>query len=193
MSDELGYRPLHSANERQRDMAAEIGKSRGVLYFLCGRAGAGKSTLARKISTARNAVLLCEDQWLVQLFNGVASFAEYVERRSRIRRLLEEHVPAILRTGQSVVLDFPANTVRDRSWFRTVFESATAPHELHYIVADPALCKMRVAERNRTKPEGIYWGHVSEERLDEVNKYFQAPTTGEGFVVVEHTAGASNV
>jgi hypothetical protein len=76
---------------------------------------------------------------------------------------------------------------------RTVFESAGAPHELHYIVADSALCKMRIAERNRAKPEGIYWGDVTEELFDEVDKYFQPPTSAEGFVVIEHTAGVSTV
>ena len=42
----------------------------GVLCFFCGRAGAGKSTLAREMSTARRAILICEDQWLVRLFDG---------------------------------------------------------------------------------------------------------------------------
>lgn len=160
----------------------------GLLYFLCGRAGAGKSTLARKISVDRHAILFCEDQWLARLFGGASSLAEYVERRGHIRRLLTEHVPAILKGGHSVVFDFGGNTVRDRSWVRSVFEAAAAAHELHYIAADEALCKKRIAERNRTRPEGIYWGDVSEELFDAVNVYFQPPAPEEGFLVVEHDA-----
>lgn len=156
----------------------------GVLYFLCGRAGAGKTTVARKISADRNAILFCEDQWLARLFGGASSLEEYLERRNRIRALLAEHIPAVLKGGHSVVLDFGGNTVRDRAWVRSVFESAAATHELHYIVADDALCKSRIAERNIAKPQGIYWGDVSEAMFDAVNKYFQPPTTEEGFVVV---------
>lgn len=159
---------------------------RGVLYFLCGLAGAGKSTLARKISAEKRAVLFCEDQWLANLFGGVRSLDEYLQHRARIRALLAQHVPEVLKIGHSVVFDFGGNTVRDRAWIRSVCESAGATTELHYIVADEALCKRRVAERNRTKPAGLYWGDVSEEMLDAVNRYFQPPTTEEGFVVVEH-------
>ena len=160
----------------------------GVVYFVCGRAGAGKTTLARKISADRRAIVFCEDQWLARVFGGASSIAEYLERRGHIRRLLTEHVPVILRAGHSVVFDFGGNTVRDRAWVRAVFESAAAPHELHYIVADSALCKKRIAERNRTKPEGIYWGDVSEELFDAVNVYFQPPAPEEDFRVVEHVA-----
>ncbi len=160
----------------------------GVLYFCCGRAGAGKSTLARKLSADHNAILFCEDQWLARLFGGAASLEEYIERRGRIRNLLIEHVPAILQAGHSVVFDFGGNTVRDRAWVRMMFEKASARHELHYILADEQVCKQRIAERNLTKPEGIYWGDVSEELFDAVNKYFQPPTSEEGFVLVEHPA-----
>jgi predicted kinase len=162
--------------------------SRGILYLLCGRAGAGKSTLARKISADRQAVLFCEDQWLARLFDGAPTLEAYLERRGRIRMLLAEHVPDILKLGHSVVFDFGGNTVRDRLWVRSVCESAGATHELHYIVADEALCRLRVAERNRTKPGGIYWGDVSEDQLDAVNRYFRPPMAEEGWIVVEHQA-----
>jgi predicted kinase len=160
----------------------------GVLHFMCGRAGAGKSTLARKISADARAVLFCEDQWLVRLFDGAPTLEAYVERRGRIRKLLEEHVPPILAAGHSVVFDFGGNTIRDRSWVRSVFESAGAVHELHYIVASETVCRQRVAERNRTKPIGIYWGNVSEAQLEAVNSYFQTPAPDEGFTIVEHDA-----
>jgi predicted kinase len=156
------------------------------MHFMCGRAGAGKSTLARTITADKRAILFCEDQWLVHLFDGAPTLEAYIERRGRIRRLLEEHVPPILAAGHCVVLDFGGNTIRDRSWVRSLFESVGATHQLHYIVASETACKLRVAERNRTKPSGVYWGDVSEAQLDAVNKYFQAPVAEEGFVVVEY-------
>jgi predicted kinase len=51
-------------------MKSKSSTTPGVLHFLCGRAGAGKSTLARKMSGDCNAVLIFEDQWLVRLFDG---------------------------------------------------------------------------------------------------------------------------
>jgi predicted kinase len=166
-------------------MITQQGKT-GTLYFFAGRAGAGKSTAARQLSVARHAILFCEDQWLARLFGGATSVQEYLARRAGIRQLLAEWVPQLLAAGHSVVFDFGGNTIRDRAWVRSVFTQASAEHELHHIVADESLCRQRVHERNRSKPEGIYWGDVSDELLDEVNKYFQAPTSDEGFTIVEH-------
>lgn len=164
------------------------GTRSGVLHFLCGRAGSGKTTLARRIAQDRQAVLICEDQWLARLFDGASNLTEYLERRGRIRKLLIEHVPQMLLAGHDVVCDFGGNTVRDRAWVRSVYTSAGASHELHYIIADESLCRQRIRERNRTKPEGIYWGDVSDELFDAVNAYFQPPTSDEQFTVVEHPA-----
>jgi hypothetical protein len=49
--------------------------------------------------------------------------AEAIER-NRIRSFLIEHVPPILKAGHSVVFDFGGNTVRDRSFVRSVVERA---------------------------------------------------------------------
>jgi predicted kinase len=160
----------------------------GTLYFFAGRAGAGKSSLARELSVEREAILICEDQWLARLFGGAASLQEYLERRGRIRQLLAQWVPQTLAAGHSVMFDFGGNTIRDRAWVRSVFAPVGAEHELHYIVADESLCRRRIQERNRTRPEGIYWGDVSDELFDEVNRYFQPPTSEEGLTIVEHLA-----
>jgi len=160
----------------------------GVLCFFCGRAGAGKSTLARRMSAARKAILICEDQWLVRLFDGAPTLEAYLERRGRIRNLLAEYVPPLLAAGHGVIFDFGGNTVRDRQWVRSVFESVGARHELHYLLADATLCKQRVAERNRSRPAGVYWGDVSEATLNAVNACFQPPTSTEGFTILEHPA-----
>jgi len=160
----------------------------GTLYFFCGRAGAGKSTLARQMSMECEAILICEDQWLVRLYDGASSLQAYVERRGRIRQLLADCVPQMLKSGHSVVFDFGGNTVRDRAWVRTVFEAVGAGHELHYIIADESLCRQRIRERNRGRPEGIYWGDVSDELFEAVNRYFDPPRPEEMFTIVEHVA-----
>lgn len=163
----------------------------GVLCFFCGRAGAGKSTLAREMSVARRAILICEDQWLVRLFDGAPTLEAYVERRGKIRNLLAEYIPPLLAAGHCVVFDFGGNTVRDRQWVRSVFESVGARHELHSIVADSPLCKQRIAQRNLTRPAGVYWGDVSEDMFHAVDKYFQPPAAAEGFTIFERPVWTS--
>ena len=44
--------------------------------------------------------------------------------------------------------------------------------------------------RNATKPEGVYFGFVSEDRFDEVTRYFTPPSDQENFHVIYYEAEA---
>jgi len=61
---------------------------------------------------------------------------------------------------------------------------------LHYIVASDESCKARLRLRNETKPEGVYFGFVSEDRFDEVTRYFAPPTDQEHFRVISYETDA---
>lgn len=69
---------------------------------------------------------------------------------------------------------------------RSIFESASADHRLHYIVAGDDTCKARVRQRNVSKPDGVFFGAVTDQQVDEVNKFFAPPTSEEGLTIVVH-------
>jgi predicted kinase len=109
---------------------------KGKLLFLCGKMAAGKSTLSRQLASKEEAVLLAEDEFLERLFPGqIADVAAYVTYSSRIREALGPVIRALLLKGVSVVLDFPGNTRRQRTWFRRLIDDAGAEHELHFVDA----------------------------------------------------------
>jgi hypothetical protein len=93
-------------------------------------------------------------------------------------------VPALLRLGVSVVLDFAGNTVAHRAWVRSLFEAAGADHVLHWLDASDDACLANLHRRNDEQPPGVYWGHVSDELFHAITPYFQPPTEDEGFHVV---------
>ena len=159
-----------------------------VLHFFVGKPGAGKSTLARRIATDSGAMLFCEDEWLTILAVEINSVADYARHAARLRRALEPVVIGLLRRGITVVLDFPCNTVKQRTWVRSLFEAADAAHLLHFLDPPDATCRARLQQRNDDKPEGIYWGHVSQARYDEVVAYINAPQAEEGFDIVRYAS-----
>jgi len=159
-----------------------------TLYCIYGKIAAGKTSLARRLAAEHAAVLICEDEWLVRLEAEIKTLDDFRKHAHRLRAAIGPHVVDLLRLGMSVVLDVPANTPKDRAWVRSLVEAANAQHELHVIEATDELCKARLRTRNETKPEGLYFGHVSEEIFDPVTSLLVPPSEAEGFNLVRHRA-----
>lgn len=158
-----------------------------TMHFLCGKMAAGKSTLSRKLAAQLNAILICEDLWLSRLYAGdIHAFDDYLKYAARLKEVLAPHLLDLLRQGNSVVLDFPANTPSHRQWFRTIFEAAGADHVLHFVDLPDALCKTQLQKRNIEAPPGSM--AMSEEEFDHVTSYFVAPAGDERFNIQLHRA-----
>ena len=157
-----------------------------TLHFVCGKAGAGKTTLARELGRTLPAVVFCEDEWICTLGYEIRSLEDFQKASSKCRTLIRRLVIELLRLGVSVVFDFAGNTIRERQWVRAVFEAANADHLLHVIEASDAECLANIHRRNNEKPPGIYWGHVSDETFHAVTAYFAPPQTEEGFQILAH-------
>jgi predicted kinase len=132
-----------------------------TLYLLCGKISSGKSTLARDIAARPSTLLISEDHWTSSLFSDdLKTIDDYVRYSGRLRTAMGPHIVDILRQGLSVVLDFPANTVRSRN------------------------CKRRLQERNAG---GAHPFQASESEFDLFTSYFVPPGPDEGFNVIVHT------
>ena len=165
-----------------------MSRPRPVLHFIAGRIGAGKSTLARRLSLELPAVHVCEDQWISLLGGEVRTLRDYVRHSTRCRALMRPHQREVLRVGASVVLDFAGNTPRDRAWVRGLCESAGIEPVLHVLEASEELCLERLRRRNTERPPGVFWFEVSEALFHEAARYYVPPTQAEGFHLVHHDA-----
>jgi predicted kinase len=139
-----------------------------TLHFICGKAGAGKTTLARELGRTLPAMAFCEDEWIDTLGFEIRSLDDFQNASSKCRRLIRPLAIDLLGLGVSVVFDFAGNTIRERRWVRAVFEAANADHVLHLIEASDAECLANIHRRNDEKPPGIYWGYVSDETFHAV-------------------------
>ena len=155
------------------------------LFLICGKMAAGKSTLARLLAQRHNALLIAQDELVEVLYPGaIVDIASFVEYSRRLKVALSPHIRALLFKGVSVVLDFPANTHSQRSWFRELLENTEADHELHFIDVPDEVCKVQLKERSKGLPAGSRW--TSETDFDAITAFFQPPTAEEGFNVVHH-------
>ncbi|MFO1081702.1 MAG: ATP-binding protein [Reyranellaceae bacterium] len=162
-----------------------------TLHFICGKAGAGKTTLARSLGASLPAVVLCEDEWVSTLGFEIASFEDFVAASRRCRAVMRPLIADMLRLGLSVVLDFAGNTPGGRQWVRDLAQAAAAHCVLHVIEASDAQCLANIHRRNVEKPPGIYWGPVADEMFHAATAYFVPPTAEEGFEIVAHPVAGS--
>lgn len=157
---------------------------KGTLIFFCGKMGAGKTTKAQSLAIERNAVLLSEDEWLESLYpNKIASIEDYIKYSERLKPQIKRLVQSILDSGTDVIMDFPANTMRQREWFRKIFSEKQALHELIYIESSNEICINRIKKRALDQPERAATDTV--EMFEQVTKYFVEPGEEEGFKITK--------
>jgi predicted kinase len=159
----------------------------GKLLFVCGKMAAGKSTLCTELAAREDAVLVVQDDLLGALYPGeFVDLAAFVKYSNRLQRALTPHIVALLTKGISVVLDFGANTKRQRAWYRDLIETSDCDHELHFIVASDELCKRQLRKRSQERglSPGAKW--TTEADFEAVTAYFDPPAADEGFNVIRH-------
>jgi predicted kinase len=152
--------------------------------MLCGKIGAGKSTLAKALAAREATVLISEDAWLAALFGDrMETGADYVHHAAKLRTILAPHVANLLSAGVSVVLDFPANTVDQRAWMRDLVTETGVDHALHVLDVADDVCLARLHARNAA---GEHPFKVTDALFHAFSKAFAPPTLDEGFTIVTH-------
>jgi len=160
-----------------------------TLHLMCGKMASGKSTLANSLAKTNDAILIVEDDWLSRLYPGeINTINDYVKYSIRLQNIITSHVASLLKQDISVVLDFPANTIKQRNQLRSIFELTGVAHKLHYVEASDEKCKEQLKTRNQSRPEQVAF--TSEHEFDAINTYFQPPSVNEGLNIIRHLKNA---
>lgn len=156
--------------------------NKGKLVFFCGKMGAGKTTKSIELKHKLNAVLFCEDAWLESMYpDAINTIQDYVKYSNRIKPIIKSTVQNILSVGTNVVMDFPGNTISQRSWFKDLYTEIEATHELMFIDVPDALCLQQIAKRRTEQGQSL--ATDTEEMFYAMLKYFEPPVNSEGFNV----------
>ncbi len=66
---------------------------------------------------------------------------------------MRKHVKNILSVGTDVVMDFPANTQKQRKWFFDMMSDVNASHQLIFLNLNNEQCLRQIAQRRNEQPE----------------------------------------
>jgi len=99
-------------------------------------------------------VVFCEDDWLAALYpEEITDIVSYVKMSDRVKRAMESNIVNLLSCGTSLILDFPANTVAQRSWLLGLARKSNVQHVLHFLDVPENTCKAQLAKRAYEMPE----------------------------------------
>ena len=158
----------------------------GALHLLCGKIGAGKSTLGAKLAAETGGMVLSEDAWLATLYPGqITSLDDYRRESARLRAAIGPLMIEMLERGMTLILDFPANTVPSREWLRSLGDGAGITGTIHFLDLPDEVCRARMHARNAA---GTHQYTPTDEEFDLFTSYFVPPGTDEGFTIVRHVA-----
>lgn len=158
-------------------------ENKGTLFFFCGKMGAGKSTKSKFVATENNAVLISEDDWLSAHYpSQIQTFDDYIKYSNLIKPFVKSHVQNLLNAGVNVVMDFPANTIKQRAWFVSLCVEVGSEHELWYLDLTDEQCLSQIAKRRAEQPERAMFD--TEAVFHHVTQYFEVPTESENLNLV---------
>ena len=159
--------------------------STGALHLLTGKIAAGKSTLSAKLAAETGGIVLAEDAWLSTLYPAkITSLEDYRRESARFRAAIAPLIVELLRRGQTVILDFPANTIASRTWMRGLADAAGITATLHFLDLPDDVCRARLHARNAA---GTHAYQASDAEFDQFTAHFVMPTKDEGFEIVRYS------
>jgi len=156
----------HSPNASPAPRAA-------TMLLMVGLPAAGKTTRAKELAAAHQALRLTPDHWMIPLFGD--SLADG-KRFALEGRLISVALQA-LRLGTSVVFDFGLWGRDERSALRWLARSVGASCQVIYLPVDKDVQLARIAYRQATEPHRTF--PMSEAEVDAWRKQFQVPDANE--------------
>ncbi|MUN41616.1 AAA family ATPase [Actinomadura litoris] len=147
----------------------------GVVVMMCGLAGSGKTTYARRLE-ARGYIRLSVDEIIWRRIGHDAALldpTEHEQHQATADQELQEELIRLMAARQPVVLDksFWNRATRDR--YKALIEGHGSTWILVYLKADPDTLRRRLAIRNaQDGPSSVT---VSPELLDRYLMSFEEP------------------
>ena len=162
-----------SYNKASQTLEALMVKSKPTLHLICGLPGSGKTTLAKQLEQANQAVRFSPDEWLHRL--EIDFYDEAA--RARVERLQWEVAQQLLRHGNEVVLENGFWSKEERDLYRTIADGIGATTKVHFLDVPMIELKDRIAKRNLNRDPDT--PEVDPSCLDEWAKLFEPPSGDE--------------
>jgi predicted kinase len=155
-----------------------IVKVTGRVIFMCGPAGSGKSTVARRYEQQGMARLSYDQEaWS----RGITAMPLPPDIRAEIEQVLRARLVELVRAGSDVVLDFSFWSRAMRDEYRELLRPLGVVPETVYLATDRAVVLRRIGDRAARDGDDY---QLSVELAATYFDHFEVPTPAEGPLTV---------
>ncbi|WP_082644958.1 AAA family ATPase, partial [Thalassobacter stenotrophicus] len=107
----------------------------------------------------------------------ITSVKDYKLYSDKLKPVVSDTVQQILKRGVTVVLDFPANTERQRLWLRNISDEVHSEHTCYFVDRSDEVCIKQLLKRGNPKTDTVEMFHA-------VTRYFTEPSNSENINTV---------
>jgi len=144
---------------------------------MVGLPGSGKTTRAKEIEAAQNAVRFSPDEWITDLYGHRYDHEHHEQARAQVEKLQWVLGKRLLALGQSVILENGFWSRSDRQRYRDEAQDLGAEVKLDYQDVSVDELWRRSSKRPETQEVGML--HFTKNDLEEWAVIFEAPTQDE--------------
>jgi predicted kinase len=123
-----------------------------TVSLVCGFLCTGKTSFTLKFATDTNAVALCLEEVVVQIFGYGVDHAYLANRRVAVREVMWTQADLLVSRGVSVVLDFGFWSRAERDKARALAALHEAKVQMFHVTAEDEVIYRKLAERNKVVP-----------------------------------------
>jgi predicted kinase len=155
-------------------------KRQPVVYLICGFAGAGKTTFAKKLERKTGAVRITKDEWSIRLIGNDPTIDGYAEWDRKIIGLSRNFAFYLAGKGIDVIIDEGFWAKEERDEMKRKIEAVGAKAVMYYVETPIETIRERVAGRNSNLTKDSF--KIGEEMLDNYLMHWQPPSEDEDYI-----------
>jgi predicted kinase len=125
-------------------------------HLIFGYLGAGKTTFAKQLEQACNAVRFTHDEWMTALYGSNPSAEHFAEYAERVSRVMEPIWSRVLVCGVDVVLDLALWSRAARDEIRATVRRLGGSSKLYWLRCTEAVARERCRVRNADLQRSLY-------------------------------------
>ncbi len=148
------------------------------IIFMCGPAGSGKSTVAKRLERAGMARLSFDEESFAR---GITEHPLSTEIHAEIEQDLMRHLLRLIQQERDVVLDYAFWSRAMREQYKAILTPLGLEAEIYYVMTPKAIALQRIRARTGSDPNEM---QLSEETAARYYDSFEPPTADEGQITI---------